>query len=62
MKCYTIWCARQMGFEDILGSIEVGKKADFVVLDQDISKMDPTRIYEANVVYTIFGGKVVYEG
>ena len=51
-----------MGFEDILGSIEVGKKADFVVLDQDISKMDPTRIYEANVVYTIFGGKVVYEG
>ena len=62
MKCYTIWCARQMGMEDILGSIEVGKKADFVVLDQDISKMDPTRIYEANVVYTIFGGKVVYEG
>ena len=62
LKCYTIWCARQMGFEDILGSIEVGKKADFVVLDQDISKMDPTRIYEANVVYTIFGGKVVYEG
>ena len=62
MKCYTIWCARQMGFEDILGSIDVGKKADFVVLDQDISKMDPTRIYEANVVYTIFGGKVVYEG
>ena len=62
LKCYTIWCARQMGFEDILGSIEVGKKADFVVLDQDISKMDPTRIYEANVVYTIFGGKVVFEG
>ena len=62
MKCYTIWCARQMGFEDILGSIEVGKKADFVVLDQDISKMDPTTISATNVVYTIFGGKVVYEG
>lgn len=62
LKCYTIWCARQMGFEDILGSIEIGKKADFVVIDQDISKMDPKRIYEANVVYTIFGGKIVYEG
>ena len=62
LKCYTIWCARQMGFEDILGSIEVGKKADFVVLDQDISKMDPTRIYETKICYTIFGGQVVYEG
>ena len=62
MKCYTIWCARQMGMEDILGSIEVGKKADFVVLDQDLTKIDPTTISATNVVYTIFGGKVVYEG
>ena len=62
MKCHTIWCARQMGMDDILGTIEVGKKADFVVLDQDLTKVDPLKIAEINVVYTIFGGKVVYEG
>lgn len=62
LKCYTIWCARQMGMEDICGTIEVGKKADFAVLDQDLTKIDPTKISETKVVYTIFGGKVVYEG
>ncbi|MBQ6521588.1 MAG: amidohydrolase family protein [Atopobiaceae bacterium] len=62
MKCYTIWCARQMGFEDILGSIEVGKKADFVVLDKDLTQITPEEMAETNVVYTIFGGKIVYEG
>ena len=51
-----------MGFEDILGSIEVGKKADFVVLDKDLTQITPEEMAETNVVYTIFGGKVVFEG
>ena len=62
LKCYTIWCARQAGFDDICGSIEVGKKADFVVLEKDISKIDPKEISSTRIVYTIFGGKVVFEG
>ena len=51
-----------MGMEDLCGSIEVGKKADFVVLENDISKIDPTEISETKICYTIFGGQVVYEG
>jgi predicted amidohydrolase YtcJ len=62
LKCYTIWCAKQMGMDDILGSIEVGKKADFVVLDKDLTKITPEEMAETKVVYTIFGGEIVYEG
>ena len=51
-----------MGMADLCGSIEVCKKADFVVLEKDISKIDPKEISSTRIVYTIFGGKVVYEG
>jgi predicted amidohydrolase YtcJ len=42
------------------GSIEVGKKADLVVLDKNLFKLAPTDIGEAKVLSTIFGGKEVF--
>ena len=47
--------------EDEIGSIEVGKKADLVVLDQDIFTVNPYAIHKTNVVMTVMDGDVVYQ-
>ncbi len=47
--------------EDVVGAIEPGKYADFVVLDRDISRIPPEQITDAKVAMTIVGGKVVHE-
>ncbi|GIN21873.1 hypothetical protein J1TS3_30070 [Siminovitchia fordii] len=39
----------------------VGKKADMVVLGEDITKVDPKDISETSIAYTIVDGKVVYK-
>ena len=46
--------------EDILGSIEPGKYADFTVLSHDIMKVPVHRIMDTKVVATVIDGKVVY--
>ena len=61
VKGFTIDAAYQLHMEDEIGSIEVGKKADLVVLDQDIFSVDPYSIHKTNVVMTIMDGEVVYE-
>lgn len=58
VKGFTIWAAYAAFQEDILGSIEVGKLADFTVLDKDILKIAPQEILTTNAVFTIVGGKV----
>jgi hypothetical protein len=35
--------------------------ADFIVLDRDITKVDPAEILKAQVLRTVVGGKTVYE-
>jgi len=51
-----------MHMEDQIGSIEVGKKADLVVLDQDIFEIDAYDIHKTEVVLTMLDGDIVYEG
>ncbi|ESK89828.1 amidohydrolase 3 [Moniliophthora roreri MCA 2997] len=46
--------------EDILGSLEKGKKADFVVLSEDIMEIPAEKILEVNVHATVLDGEVVY--
>jgi predicted amidohydrolase YtcJ len=41
--------------------IEVGKKADLAVFDRDILTVPEEEILETRVLYTIVGGKVVFE-
>ncbi|WP_408006904.1 amidohydrolase [Pseudalkalibacillus sp. A8] len=62
LQSFTKNVAYQLFREDDLGSLKVGKKADMVVLDLDIINSDPKDISETKVVYTIVGGKIVYEG
>ena len=61
IKAYTWNAAYLEGTEDTKGSIEVGKFADFVVLDKDIMTLPHEEILKTNVLMTIIDGKVVYE-
>ena len=56
----TGWAAYSMFAESYLGKIEPGYMADFTVLSQDLSKIDPALIPSVNVHFTIVNGKVVY--
>lgn len=60
VRGFTLDAAYQLHMEDEIGSIEVGKLADLVVLDQDIFEVDPYSIHEINVVLTMMDGDVVY--
>lgn len=55
---YTINAAYQQRWEDRLGSIEVGKLADLVVLDRDIFNIRPYDIAETMPVAVLLDGKV----
>jgi predicted amidohydrolase YtcJ len=61
LRSFTIdaaWAARQ---EETRGSIEKGKLADFVVLSEDITSIDPARILEIEVIATVLGQEIVYD-
>ncbi len=60
IKMHTINSAYQLHMERDTGSIEVGKYADLVVLDQNLFEVPTERISETTVVQTILGGRVVY--
>jgi predicted amidohydrolase YtcJ len=46
--------------ESTRGSIEVGKVADFIVLDRDLLTIDPERIPEVQILRTIIAGREVF--
>lgn len=60
LKAMTIWPAYQHFEENIKGSIEPGKQADFVILSQDPTAIDPEKLHDIAVVETIKKGKSVY--
>ena len=47
--------------DDKIGSIEVGKLADIVVLDRNLFNIPKHEIHSVKVSQTIFNGKIVYE-
>ena len=61
IDAYTINGAFQMGLEQEQGSIEVGKRADLVVLDRNLFELPTSDINETRVMMTIFDGRTVYE-
>lgn len=61
LKGFTIWAATAAFAENELGSLEVGKKADLVVLDRDIMKVPELEVLETLVEMTVVDGKIVYE-
>ncbi len=57
----TLWSAGYVGEDDRLGSLEVGKLADFVLLGRDFLQVPVDEISQIPVLMTILGGKVVYD-
>jgi len=61
LKAYTINAAYASFEENIKGTLEPGKLADFVVLDRDITAVDPAEIWDMKVLQTWVGGKKVFD-
>ena len=61
LKALTDWAAYQHFEEGSKGTIEVGKVADFVILDKNPVKVDPMMLSNLQVLQTIKGGETVYQ-
>ena len=61
LRAYT-WGAAYGAFEeDVKGTIEPGKLADFSVIDTDLFSTSPDQWLKAEMVMTVVGGKIVFE-
>ena len=60
VDAYTINAAFAMKQDATTGSLEVGKRADLVVLDRDIFSVDPDTIADTKVLATYLDGRLVY--
>jgi predicted amidohydrolase YtcJ len=61
LRGMTIWAAKANFEENEKGSLEKGKFADFVILDNDLMKEVPERLLQVKVLKTFIGGEKVYE-
>jgi predicted amidohydrolase YtcJ len=60
LRLHTVMPAYQTFQDDRLGTIEVGKLADFTVIGEDYFEMDEDRIRFLPVLRTIVGGNVIW--
>ena len=60
LRGMTIWAAKAAFQENEIGSLEVGKSADFVVLDQDLMTVEEAKILQTKVTSTYSSGKKVF--
>jgi len=61
LKAMTLDSAYLMDNENVVGSIEVGKRADMIVLDQNLFEIPVAGIDSTQVLLTVFDGEVVYD-
>lgn len=60
VKSYTVRAAYASFEENIKGSIETGKLADFVILERNIFEIAPAEIRHVKVLRTVVGGNTAY--
>ena len=61
IEVFTRNGAIAMEKEDETGTIEAGKSADFIVINQNILEVPPAKIHETKVLRTVLQGKTVFE-
>ncbi len=61
LKAMTIWAAYAAFAEKETGSLEKGKKADFVILEEDLMKVDEEKLWQLQVYSTFINGKRVFQ-
>jgi len=59
MRAITIDAAHQLKMDHEIGSIEAGKRADFVALEEDPYEVDPMELRNIAVHGTVLGGRVI---
>ena len=62
LKGWSCGGACNLSMEDLIGTLEAGKKADIAVFDGDLFRTVMNDIRDISVAMTIFDGKIVYEG
>ena len=60
LKAYTNWAAEYVLRDQDLGSLEMGKLADFIVIDKDYFTVPEKEIDRIQTLLTVVGGKTVY--
>ena len=61
LKMFTIWPAIASFQENVKGTIEVGKLADFSIFDKDLMTIPELEILESKNLLTVVGGRVVFQ-
>ena len=61
LKAFTIWGAYAQFAEEDYGSLEPGKKADYVVMDRDLLTVPADEILNVKVLETVMDGKSVFK-
>jgi predicted amidohydrolase YtcJ len=62
LRAITLNSSYELHQEDVTGSIEVGKYADLIVLDRNVLQIPADEIADTNVLQTVVGGRIVFQG
>ncbi|REL33370.1 amidohydrolase [Rhodohalobacter sp. SW132] len=60
LRAFTVDAAYAAHQEDVIGSLEQGKKADFILIDRDFFEVDASEIWQTEVLETWMGGERVF--
>lgn len=61
LRAYTFNAARAIMQDKFIGSIEVGKQADLILVDRDVTTVPPESIRDTKVLWTMVNGSIVYQ-
>ncbi len=60
IRAYTIDAAYLLDAETYIGSLEVGKRADLIIVDTDLFQATPDEIAATKVLMTMMNGRIVH--
>jgi predicted amidohydrolase YtcJ len=60
VECYTLGSAYACCYDDIAGSISIGKRADLAVLSDDIFEIKEDAIADTKVLMTVIDGRIAF--